>query len=240
MYLDLRSVANSKFNWVSLGGSVGGGAGFVEQDRKHILFLGTLPWQWSISVRRLQSTGYEEHLEEHRDSSQGRAHSYHQIWARPGSKRIIFSPVLLEWVIAQLCPALCNPMGYGPPKPVSMESGVRILGWVTIFSSRDLADPGPEHRSPAPWADSLPSEPQSEPEDKLVIVVCSLPKVSWYRIAQGDCSVGRINFEHMFADGACLGMLVIDNQIEDERKGACLLRASPHEIGSCIHTSIWG
>lgn len=51
-----------------------------------------------------------------------------------------------------------------------------------------------------------------------MIIICSLPKVSWYRIAQGDYSVGRINFEHMFEDKACLGMLVDDNQIEDERK----------------------
>ena len=29
---------------------------------------------------------------------------------------------------------------------------------------------------------------------------------------------GRINFEHMFEDKACLGMLVDDNQIEDERE----------------------
>ena len=51
-----------------------------------------------------------------------------------------------------------------------------------------------------------------------MVVICSVPKVSWYRIAQGDCSVRRINFEHMFSDKACLGMLVDDSQIEDERE----------------------
>ena len=89
---------------------------------------------------------------------------------------------------------------------------VRILEWVTISSSRDWTQVSCiAGRFFTIWT-------TSKPDDKLVIIICSLPKVSWYRIAQGDYSVGRINFEHMFEDKACLGMLVDDNQIEDERK----------------------
>ena len=40
----------------------------------------------------------------------------------------------------------------------------RILEWVAISFSRDLPDPRIEPRSPTLQADSLPSEPQGNPD----------------------------------------------------------------------------
>ena len=69
-----------------------------------------------------------------------------------------FEPVCVS---AQSCPTLCNPMNGSPPG--SYVHGIlrtRILEWLAIPFCRDLPDPGPEPQSPAPQANSLPSEPQ--------------------------------------------------------------------------------
>ena len=55
---------------------------------------------------------------------------------------------------------LCDPMDYSVPG--SSVHGIlqaRIVEWAAMPSSRDLPDPGIKPRSPALWADSLPSEP---------------------------------------------------------------------------------
>ena len=44
----------------------------------------------------------------------------------------------------------------------------RILEWVAIYSSRDLANPGTEPRSLALQADSFPARPQGKPREKQV------------------------------------------------------------------------
>ena len=57
-------------------------------------------------------------------------------------------------------PTLCDRMDYSPPG--SFVHGIlqaRILEWVAVPSSRDLANPRIEPRSPALQVDSLPSEP---------------------------------------------------------------------------------
>ena len=62
--------------------------------------------------------------------------------------------------VAQLCPAICDPMNYSLPSPPgSSVHGIfqgRILEWVVISYSRDLPDPGIEPSSPALATDSLP------------------------------------------------------------------------------------
>ena len=71
-----------------------------------------------------------------------------------------------ESEIAQSYPTLCSPMDY----QVRLVTGIfwaRILEWVAFPSLGDLCDPGIEPRSPALWADALPSEPPG--------------KSNWYR-----------------------------------------------------------
>ena len=58
--------------------------------------------------------------------------------------------------VAQSCLTLCNPMDY----TVRGILQARILEWVVVPFSRDLLNPGIEHRSPALQVDSLPAEPQ--------------------------------------------------------------------------------
>ena len=55
----------------------------------------------------------------------------------------------------------------------------RILEWVpSIPSSRDLPNPGIEHRSPAFQADSLPSEPREKPMHTGVDSLSLLQEIS--------------------------------------------------------------
>ena len=67
--------------------------------------------------------------------------------------------------VAQLCLTLCDPHGpYSPWNSPGQNTGVgsRPL-------SRDLPNPGIEHRSPALRADSLPAEPPGKPRDEVNI-----------------------------------------------------------------------
>ena len=68
-------------------------------------------------------------------------------------------------LVAQLCPALCNPMDCSlPGSSVYRILQARILEWVAIsFSRGGLPNPGIEPESPALQADSLPSEPPGKP-----------------------------------------------------------------------------
>ena len=84
------------------------------------------------------------------------------LWGRMTSSRT--SPSICVCVhahsVAQLCPALCDPMDCSPRG--SSVHGIlqaRILEWVAISFSRDLPNPEIEPRSPTLQADSLPSEP---------------------------------------------------------------------------------
>ena len=62
--------------------------------------------------------------------------------------------------LPQSCPMLCDPVDCSPPG--SAVHGIlqaRILGRVSMPSSRDRLDPGMEPASPAPpalWADPFP------------------------------------------------------------------------------------
>ena len=75
----------------------------------------------------------------------------------------VFSVVLCEVLVTQLCPTLCDPMDYNVPG--SSAHGVlqaRILEWVAISSPGDIPDPGIEPTSPVSPAlhvDSLLTEP---------------------------------------------------------------------------------
>src|SRR5574341_48163 len=53
----------------------------------------------------------------------------------------------------------CSPLG----SFVHEISQARILEWVAISFSRGSSQPGIEPRSPAFWADSLPSKPAGKP-----------------------------------------------------------------------------
>ena len=62
-------------------------------------------------------------------------------------------------LVAQTCPALCNPVDWGSPVySVHGVSQTRILEWLP-FPSQDLPDPGIKPGSPALLTDSLPTEP---------------------------------------------------------------------------------
>ena len=63
--------------------------------------------------------------------------------------------------IAQLCPALCDPMAY-------IVHGIlqaRIMEWVDFPFSKGSSHPGIEPRSPSLQTDSLPAEPQGKPKN---------------------------------------------------------------------------
>ena len=67
-------------------------------------------------------------------------------------------------LVPQSCPTLSDTMDCSPPG--SSVHGIlqaRILEWVAIPFSRGTSEPGVEPRSPAFWADSLPSEPAGKP-----------------------------------------------------------------------------
>ena len=64
-------------------------------------------------------------------------------------------------LVAQMCPALCNPMDCSlPGSSVHEILWTRILRQIAIPSPGDLPDPGIEPRSPTLQADSLSSEPK--------------------------------------------------------------------------------
>ena len=64
-------------------------------------------------------------------------------------------------LVAQSCPALCNPMTVTYQAPLSMEfSRQEYWSGLPFPSPGDLPDPGIEPRSPAMQADALPSRHQ--------------------------------------------------------------------------------
>ena len=69
---------------------------------------------------------------------------------------VLYSPVS-EVKGVQLCPTLCDPMGY----TVHGILQARILEWVAFPFSRGFSQP----RSPALLANSLPAEPQGKPKN---------------------------------------------------------------------------
>ena len=74
---------------------------------------------------------------------------YHPAQGLYGSGCLLASSPCNWSVCAQLCPALCDSMDYGPP--CSSVHGIlqaRVLGWAAISSCRDLPDPGIEPMSP--------------------------------------------------------------------------------------------
>ena len=69
-----------------------------------------------------------------------------------------------EYLHAQLCPTLCDPMDCSwPGSSVRGILQARIEEWVAISFSRDLTDPGTEPESPALQEDFLPAEPLGKP-----------------------------------------------------------------------------
>ena len=79
----------------------------------------------------------------------------------------------VQVLVAQSCPAVCNPMDYSPPG--SSVHGIlqaRILQWVAIPFSRESSNPGIEPgspESPALLPYFLPSEPQGTHSPKMPI-----------------------------------------------------------------------
>ena len=86
-----------------------------------------------------------------------------------------------------MCLTLCDPIDCSPPG--SSIHGIlqaRTLGWIAIFFSRDLPDPGIDPGSPALQADSLTSEPPGKPpmiigrlQIDLVDLVDRVPEELW-------------------------------------------------------------
>ena len=69
-----------------------------------------------------------------------------------------------ESEVAQSCLTLCDPVDCSLPG--SSTHGIleaRILEWVAISFSRDLADPGIEHASPALAGGFFTTEPPGKP-----------------------------------------------------------------------------
>ena len=63
--------------------------------------------------------------------------------------------------LLQSCPTLCNGSPPGSPVPGILQG--RILEWIAVPSPGDLPNPGIKPRSPALWADSLPTELSGKP-----------------------------------------------------------------------------
>ena len=67
---------------------------------------------------------------------------------------------VLEVLVAQLCPNLCNPRTGVHQALLSMGfSRQAYWHWLSFPSAEDIPHPGIEARSPTLQADSLPSEP---------------------------------------------------------------------------------
>jgi len=62
--------------------------------------------------------------------------------------------------VAQLCPALCDPMDYKLLRILQ----ARILEWVAVSFFRESSQPRDRTRSPTLQADSLSAESQGKPE----------------------------------------------------------------------------
>ena len=63
--------------------------------------------------------------------------------------------------VAQLCPALCDPMDYKLLRILQ----ARILEWVAVSFFRESSQPRDRTRSPTLQAKSLPSEPPGQPKN---------------------------------------------------------------------------
>ena len=79
-------------------------------------------------------------------------------------------------LVAQSCPALCDPMGCSlPGSSVDGILQARILEWVAVPFPRHLPHPGIKPRPPALQADSLLSEPPGGPSDRRIVANRPLP-----------------------------------------------------------------
>ena len=86
-------------------------------------------------------------------------------------------------LVAQSCPALCNPMDCS--RSGSSVHGILQAGiqeWVTIPFSGDFPNLGIKPRSPALQADSLPSEPPGKPYVYMLIPASSyfIPSLTFF------------------------------------------------------------
>ena len=82
--------------------------------------------------------------------------------------------------VTQSCLILCDPMDCSlPGSTVHGILQARILEWAAVPFSRDLPNPGTEHRSPTLKVDSLPSEHQGSPETRIAIHKSSYTKILW-------------------------------------------------------------
>ena len=72
--------------------------------------------------------------------------------------------MLSESEVAQSCLTLCDPMDCSLPGfSIHGIFQTRVLSGLPFPSPGDLPDPEIEPRSPALWADALPSEPPGKP-----------------------------------------------------------------------------
>ena len=106
-------------------------------------------------------------------------------------------------LVAQSCPALCNPMTVAQRAPLSIEfSRQKYWSGLTCPPPGDLPDPGIEPRSP-PWqTDYLPSEPLGKPMLLLLLSrfshvrLCATPQTAAHQAPQ---SLGFSRQEHWSA-----------------------------------------
>ena len=87
--------------------------------------------------------------------------SLYSFWGYFISSLVIvkFDAYLLEVLVSQSCPTLCDPMDCSlPGLSVHGILQATLLEWVVILFSRGLPDPGIEPSSPMLHSDSLLSE----------------------------------------------------------------------------------
>ena len=72
----------------------------------------------------------------------------------PDMGNLLLRDLQVKVKVAQLCPALCDPMDY----TVHRIFQARILAWVAFPFSKGSPNPGIELGSPALQADALPTE----------------------------------------------------------------------------------
>ena len=97
-----------------------------------------------------------------------------------------------SYLVAKLCPALCNNMDCSRQAPLSMEfSRIEYQSGLPFLPPQDLPDPGIKPVSPALQADSLPLSHQGSPWGELT-------KYRWRKQEASEVSSRRTFFYRLW------------------------------------------
>ena len=110
--------------------------------------------------------------------------------------------MIIFWIcvlVAQLCPALCNPMDCSlPGSSVYTIVQARILEWVAIFFSRGSSQPRDRTWVSRLQADSLPSEPPGGLNKMYIHFTCLIQLLTLWPGDKFKCPISltpRLKFD---------------------------------------------